>query len=86
MGWSDQTALLPCGLLPQSDPFCVLRVNHCFQQGRHPRATEENSPMLLVSHNIYCCCLGAEGQTSSAAEGETVLSGQFTGSIDRESS
>lgn len=85
MGWSDQAALLPCGLLPQSDPFCVLWLNHCFQQGRHPRAAEENFPPCFLHPTTYCCCLGAEGRTSSA-EGETVLSGQFTGSVDRESS
>lgn len=50
MDWSNQAALLPCGLFPQSDPFCVLQLNHCFQQGHHPRAAEENfSPCFLHS-------------------------------------
>lgn len=30
------------------------------------------SPMLLASRIIYCCCLGAEGRTSAAAEGDCV--------------
>lgn len=43
------------------------------------------SPMLLASHNILL--LPGSGRTDfSAAEGETVLSGQFTGSVNRESS
>lgn len=85
MGWSDQAALLPCGLLPQSDPFCVLWLNHCFQQGRHPRAAEENFlPCFLCPTSYIAAAWEQDGLPLLLRE--TVLSGQFTGSIDRESS
>lgn len=78
--------LAPCGLLPQSDPFCVLRLNHCFQQGRHPRATEENFSPCFLRPTSYIAAAWERKDGLPLLLRETVLSGQFTGSIDRESS
>lgn len=75
MGWSYQATLLSRGLLPQSDPFCVLLA-----------LSPPELPRRMLAHAscvpLHVLLRPGSSRTFCAIEGETVLSGQFRGSVD----